>query len=83
MAKYKETPCIKDFFKKGGSYDPKIFERLSLGTAVLTITRLSIIKQKRDMRIRAGFKARFLLNEKSEKLRLLWIFLLFDTLVIV
>ena len=33
--------------------DPKIFERLSLGTAVLTITRLSIIKQKRDMRIRA------------------------------
>ena len=43
--------------------------RLSLCTAVLTITRLSIIKQKRDMRIRAGFKARFLLNEKSEKLR--------------
>ena len=33
--------------------DPKIFERLSLGTAVLTITRLSIIKQKPDMRIRA------------------------------
>lgn len=77
----------KIFFKKGGSHDPKIFERLALGTAVLTIImtimRLNIIKQKRDMRIRAGFKARFLLNEKSKKLGTALDLLLFDTLVIV
>ena len=35
------------------------------------------------MRIRAGFKARILLNEKSEKLRTALDLLLFDTLVIV
>ena len=73
----------KIFFKKGGSHDPKIFERLALGTAVLTIMRLNIIKQKRDIRIRAGFKARILLNEKSKKLGTALDLLLFDTLVIV
>ena len=55
-----------------------------MGTAILTIMRLSI-KRKRDIRTSSdGFEARMsvLLTEKSEKVRTALDLLLFDTLVI-
>ena len=84
MAKHKKHLAQK-ILEKDGLHDHKIFERLALGTAILTIMRLSI-KRKRDMRTSSdGFEARMsvLLTEKSKKVRTAWDLLLFDTLVIV